>query len=146
MAIENIEAILDVPGIDGIYVGPRTCPSPYGMEPKLDVEDKFVLGIYDKLLKETGKRGHLAAGLHTGSAKYAPKRMFDMGFKLGDHQQRGRADGHGGARRGRPRRVGKPARSPTSKGVLLANATLPDGRRHISRSTEGGSPPSSGLG
>jgi 4-hydroxy-2-oxoheptanedioate aldolase len=79
-AIENITAILDVPGIDGIYVGPSDLCFSYGMEPKLDVEDPFILGIYDKLLKETAKRG-IAAGLHTGSAKYA-RRMFEMGFKL----------------------------------------------------------------
>ena len=34
-------------------------------EPKLDVEDPFILGIYEKLLKETAKRG-IAAGLHNG--------------------------------------------------------------------------------
>jgi 4-hydroxy-2-oxoheptanedioate aldolase len=79
-AIENIEAILDVPGIDGIYVGPSDLSLSYGMEPKLDVEDPFILGIYEKLLKETGKRG-IAAGLHNGSAKYA-HRMIGMGFKL----------------------------------------------------------------
>jgi 4-hydroxy-2-oxoheptanedioate aldolase len=79
-AIENIEAILDVPGIDGIYVGPSDLSFSYGLEPKLDVEDPFILGIYEKLLRETGKRG-IAAGLHNGSAKYA-KRMIDMGFKL----------------------------------------------------------------
>jgi 4-hydroxy-2-oxoheptanedioate aldolase len=48
-AIENIEAILDVEGIDGIYIGPPTSPSPTGKEPKLDVEDPFILDIYSKL-------------------------------------------------------------------------------------------------
>nr|WP_282961869.1 aldolase/citrate lyase family protein [Plastoroseomonas hellenica] len=79
-AIENIEAILDVPGIDGIYVGPSDLSFSYGLEPKLDVEDPFVLKIYEKLLAETGKRG-IAAGLHNGSAAYA-NRMIKMGFKL----------------------------------------------------------------
>ena len=79
-AIENIGAILDVPGIDGIYVGPSDLSFSYGMEPKLDVEDPFILGIYEKLLTECGKRG-IAAGLHNGSAAYA-KRMIKMGFKL----------------------------------------------------------------
>ena len=79
-AIENIEKILDVPGIDGIYVGPSDLSFSYGLEPKLDVEDPFILGIYEKLLKETGKRG-IAAGLHNGSPAYA-NRMITMGFKL----------------------------------------------------------------
>jgi len=79
-AIENIEAILDVPGIDGIYVGPSDLSFSYGLEPKLDVEDPFILGIYEKLLTETAKRG-IAAGLHNGSPAYA-NRMIKMGFKL----------------------------------------------------------------
>jgi 4-hydroxy-2-oxoheptanedioate aldolase len=79
-AIENIEKILDVPGIDGIYVGPSDLSFSYGLEPKLDVEDPFILGIYDKLLTETGKRG-IAAGLHNGSPAYANK-MIQKGFKL----------------------------------------------------------------
>jgi len=79
-AIENIEAILDVPGIDGIYIGPSDLSFSYGMEPKLDVEDPFILGIYEKLLKETAKRG-ISAGLHNGSPEYA-NRMIKMGFKL----------------------------------------------------------------
>ncbi|MDB5415911.1 MAG: garL [Rubritepida sp.] len=79
-AIENIEAILDVPGIDGIYVGPSDLSFSYGLEPKLDVEDPFILGIYDKLLAETAKRG-IAAGLHNGTAEYANK-MIKKGFKL----------------------------------------------------------------
>ena len=79
-AIENIGAILDVPGIDGIYVGPSDLSFSYGMEPKLDVEDPFILGIYEKLLAECGKRG-ISAGLHCGSPAYA-KRMIKMGYKL----------------------------------------------------------------
>ncbi len=79
-AIDNLDAILDVPGIDGIYVGPSDLSFSYGKEPKLDVEDPEILKIYDKLLAETAKRG-IAAGIHCGSAAYA-KRMIKMGFKL----------------------------------------------------------------
>lgn len=79
-AIENIGRILDVPGIDGIYVGPSDLSFSLGKEPKLDVEDPEILAIYDKLLAETSKRG-IAAGLHNGSPAYA-KRMIGKGFKL----------------------------------------------------------------
>lgn len=79
-AIENIQAILDVPGIDGIYIGPSDLSFSYGLTPKLDVEDPFILNIYEMLLKETSKRG-IAAGLHNGSPEYA-NRMIKMGFKL----------------------------------------------------------------
>ncbi|HZH45416.1 MAG TPA: aldolase/citrate lyase family protein [Roseococcus sp.] len=79
-AVENIGAILDVEGIDGIYIGPSDLSFSYGLEPKLDVEDPFILGIYDTLLAECAKRG-IAAGLHNGTAEYA-NRMIGKGFKL----------------------------------------------------------------
>jgi 4-hydroxy-2-oxoheptanedioate aldolase len=50
------------------------------MVPKLDREEPEILRIYDRILKETSKRG-IAAGLHNGSPAYA-KRMVGMGFKL----------------------------------------------------------------
>jgi 4-hydroxy-2-oxoheptanedioate aldolase len=79
-AIGNIEAILDVPGIDAIYIGPSDLSFSYGKEPRLDVDDPEILAIYDKLIAATGKRGQ-SAGIHCGSAAYA-KRAIKMGFKL----------------------------------------------------------------
>ncbi len=79
-ALDNLDAILDVPGIDGIYVGPSDLGLSLGMAPKLDREEPEILRIYERLLKETSKRG-IAAGLHNGTAAYA-RRMIDMGFKL----------------------------------------------------------------
>ena len=79
-AIDNIDAILDVPGISGIYVGPSDLGFSLGMMPILDREEPKILGIYEMLLKATKKRG-MFAGLHNGSAAYAA-RMIDMGFRF----------------------------------------------------------------
>ena len=79
-ALDNLEAILDVPGIDAIYVGPSDLGLSLGLAPKLDREEPEILRIYERLLKETSKRG-IAAGLHNGTAAYA-HRMIKMGFKL----------------------------------------------------------------
>jgi 4-hydroxy-2-oxoheptanedioate aldolase len=79
-ALDNLEAILDVPGIDAIYVGPSDLGLSLGLAPKLDREEPEVLRIYERLLEETGKRG-IAAGLHNGTAAYA-HRMIKMGFTL----------------------------------------------------------------
>ena len=79
-ALDNLEAILDTPGVDGIYVGPSDLGLSLGLPPKLDREEPEVLKIYERLLKETGKRNQ-AVGIHNGSAPYA-KRMIGMGFKL----------------------------------------------------------------
>src|SRR5215211_4003706 len=79
-ALDNLEAILDVPGIDAIYVGPSDLGLSLGMAPMLDREEPEILKIYERLLNETSKRG-IAAGLHNGTAAYA-NRMVKMGFKL----------------------------------------------------------------
>lgn len=79
-ALDNLEAILDVPGIDGIYVGPSDLGLSLGMAPKLDREEPEILKIYERLLNECGKR-NIAVGLHNATGAYA-KKMIGMGFKL----------------------------------------------------------------
>ena len=79
-ALDNLEAILDVPGIDAIYIGPSDLGFSLGMKPILDREEPQILEIYERLIRETGKRG-ISAGIHNGSAAYAA-RMIGMGFRL----------------------------------------------------------------
>jgi 4-hydroxy-2-oxoheptanedioate aldolase len=79
-AIDNIGAILDVPGISGIYVGPSDLGFSLGMTPALDREEPKILGIYEMLVRETKRRGQFA-GLHNGTPGYAA-RMIDMGFRF----------------------------------------------------------------
>ena len=79
-AIDNIGAILDVPGVSGIYVGPSDLGLSLGLVPKLDRDEPQILKIYDKLVAETKKRGQFA-GLHNGTASYAAK-AIGMGFRL----------------------------------------------------------------
>jgi len=79
-AVENLEAILDVPGVDAVYIGPSDLGLSYGIVPKLDREEPEILKIYERVIEQTAKRGQVA-GLHNGSAAYAA-RMINMGFKL----------------------------------------------------------------
>ncbi len=79
-AVDNLEAILDVPGIDGIYIGPSDLGFSYGLVPKLDRTEPEILAIYDRMVAETGKRGQFA-GIHNGTGAYA-KTMVERGFKL----------------------------------------------------------------
>jgi 4-hydroxy-2-oxoheptanedioate aldolase len=79
-AIDNLEAILDVPGIDMAYIGPSDLGFSLGLPPILDREEPKILEFYERLIRETGKRGILA-GMHTGSAAYAA-RAIGMGFRL----------------------------------------------------------------
>ncbi|MGH1359236.1 MAG: HpcH/HpaI aldolase family protein [Burkholderiaceae bacterium] len=79
-ALDNLEQILDVPGLDGIYVGPSDLAFSLGKTPQLDHEDPEILKIYERLIAECAKRG-LYPGIHCGSAAYAA-RMINMGFRL----------------------------------------------------------------
>jgi 4-hydroxy-2-oxoheptanedioate aldolase len=79
-ALDNLEAILDTPGIDGIYVGPSDLGLSLGLVPKLDRDEPEILAIYDRLLKEAGQRG-LIVGIHCGTPEYALT-MVKRGFKL----------------------------------------------------------------
>jgi 4-hydroxy-2-oxoheptanedioate aldolase len=79
-AVDNLEEILDVPGISGIYVGPSDMGLSFGMSPTLDREEPEILETYARIIKETGKRG-LVAGLHNAAPAYAA-RMIEFGFRI----------------------------------------------------------------
>jgi len=78
--IDNIDEILSVPGISGIYIGPSDMGLSLGMVPSLDREEPIILDIYKRLLASCKKHGKFA-GLHNGSAAYAA-RMIQMGFQF----------------------------------------------------------------
>jgi 4-hydroxy-2-oxoheptanedioate aldolase len=79
-ALDGCEAIMDVPGIDAIYVGPTDLSFSLGWPPVLDSEEPRILEIFERLLSAAGKR-NIPLCVHCGSATYAV-RMLDMGFKL----------------------------------------------------------------
>ena len=78
--IDNIDEILSVPGISGIYIGPSDMGLSLGMIPILDREEPVILDIYGKLLASCKRYGKFA-GIHNGTAAYAA-RMMHMGFQL----------------------------------------------------------------
>ncbi len=79
-AVANLDAILDVPGLAGVYIGPSDLGFSHGLVPKLDREEPEMLAIYDRIIAACEKRG-LRAGIHTGGAAYAA-RAIGMGFRL----------------------------------------------------------------
>src|SRR5207247_10561333 len=79
-AVENMESILDVDRFDGVYIGASVLGLSYGLVPKLDREEPEILKIYEKIVKECGKRG-LYPGIHCSGAVGAV-RAINMGFKL----------------------------------------------------------------
>lgn len=79
-AVANAEAILDVEGISGIYVGPSDLGFSYGLRPVLDREEPEILEIYRHLLSLTKARG-LVAGIQNLTPAYGA-RMAEMGFQI----------------------------------------------------------------
>jgi len=79
-AIDNLDSILDVPGIDAVYIGPSDLSFSRGGSPTLDQEGQQALDTYHQILEATKKRGQ-NAGIHCGKPEYAA-RMHKMGFDL----------------------------------------------------------------
>ncbi len=79
-AVDNLDAILDVPGIDCVYIGPSDLSFSRGGSPTLDQEGQQAMDTYHQVLEATKKRG-INAGIHTGKPEYA-QRMLAMGFNL----------------------------------------------------------------
>lgn len=79
-ALENLEEILSVEGLDAIYVGPADLSQSLGGPPGADFEDGPVPPALDTII-EAAKRHGIYAGIHNASASYA-RRMIDKGFQF----------------------------------------------------------------
>jgi 4-hydroxy-2-oxoheptanedioate aldolase len=79
-AVDNLDAILSVKGISGVYVGPSDLSLSLGKPPTLDPTDKEVLAAIDTIVNTTRKKG-LIAGVHTDGPKTALRR-FEEGFQM----------------------------------------------------------------
>ncbi|MET4698897.1 4-hydroxy-2-oxoheptanedioate aldolase [Constrictibacter sp. MBR-5] len=79
-AMQNLDAIMSTPGLDGIYVGPSDLGLSMGREAKLDQTDPVVVEALDRILASAKQHG-VHAGLHCGSPAYAAQ-MIKKGFQL----------------------------------------------------------------
>jgi 4-hydroxy-2-oxoheptanedioate aldolase len=79
-AVQNLEGILEVEGISGIYVGPSDLGLSMGLPPILDREEPEILAIYKSLIEQVSRR-NLVAGIQNATPGYAA-RMAELGFGL----------------------------------------------------------------
>ena len=79
-AVDNVDAIVSVAGIDGVYVGPSDLSLSFGKPPSLDPEDQEVLTAIRTICETTRKHGKFP-GIHTDGAKTALRRINE-GFQL----------------------------------------------------------------
>jgi 4-hydroxy-2-oxoheptanedioate aldolase len=78
-AIDNVEEILAVPGVDAVYVGPADLSITLGLSPGLDQTDSIFTNALDKVL-DACRRHDVVPGIHA-NAQLAPKRHA-AGFRM----------------------------------------------------------------
>ncbi|MEL6151939.1 MAG: aldolase/citrate lyase family protein [Chloroflexota bacterium] len=81
-ALANVDAIVSVPGLDAVYVGPGDLSlTLLGMERSgIDLDDAEFIAVLEKIAT-AAKNAGVVAGIHTNSPAYA-KRMVEMGFRF----------------------------------------------------------------
>lgn len=79
-ALDNLDAILDTPGLDGIYVGPNDLSIEMGCAPLNDPTDPAVIAAITRAREATARRG-LIAGIFCSDGPAAARRAAE-GFHL----------------------------------------------------------------
>ena len=79
-ALKNLDAILSVPGVAAIYVGPADLSLALGCKPRLDQTDPPVVEA-QQMIAEACKRHGVVAGIHNATAAYA-LRMIAAGYQF----------------------------------------------------------------
>jgi len=79
-AIENLDAILDTPGLDGVYIGPADLSQSFGYQERVDPKHPDLVALLDKVHEGCRRRG-LITGIHVGSVEYA-RGVIDKGFQF----------------------------------------------------------------
>jgi 4-hydroxy-2-oxoheptanedioate aldolase len=79
-ALDNLDDILSVEGLDAIYIGPSDLSLALGCKPTFDDVDEPVAEAIDHILAKAKEHG-LAAGIHNGTPEAALKRI-EKGFQF----------------------------------------------------------------
>lgn len=79
-AVDNLDDILRVPGLDAIYIGPNDLAISLGCAPSGVPTDPIVVGAI-KTIVAGAKRHGIHAGIHCGSTAMA-KQMIGLGFQF----------------------------------------------------------------
>ncbi len=83
-AIENLDEILQIPGIGAIYIGPSDLSMAFNKEPRKGQNDPVIAKARQTIL-ETAKRHGIPAGIHTNSREVAVE-MINLGFQFASLQ------------------------------------------------------------
>lgn len=78
-ALANLDEILDVPGVDAIYVGPVDLSLTLGLPPETDHDDEKFRDAIRTIVDACNRRG-IVAGIHADAD--LAKKWTDAGFKM----------------------------------------------------------------
>ena len=79
-ALENLDDIMRVPGLDAVFVGPSDLSQSLGEGPGMDRTEPALVEAIDRILGAAEKNS-VVAGIFTGSTQYA-SRMVEKGFRF----------------------------------------------------------------
>ena len=79
-AVQNLDEILSVKDLSGIYIGPADMSLTHGLEPKFDVKEDPVFSNIKLIVKKAKEHGKIA-GIHNGTTEYA-KEMIALGYQF----------------------------------------------------------------
>jgi 4-hydroxy-2-oxoheptanedioate aldolase len=79
-ALDDLDGILGVPGLDAVFVGPSDLGQALGHGPGMDREEPEMIEAIGRVVGSAREKG-LAAGIFTGSTEYAA-RTIDEGFNF----------------------------------------------------------------
>lgn len=79
-ALDALDDILSVDGIDAVYIGPSDLSLSLGCTPKFDQDEKPVVEAIDHILARARAHG-VVAGIHNGTPEYALA-MIEKGFQF----------------------------------------------------------------
>ena len=79
-AVNNIDEILSVESLNGVYIGPADMSLTHGLKPQFDVKEDPVFSNI-KLIANKAKEHGKIAGIHNGTTQYA-KEMIAIGYQF----------------------------------------------------------------
>lgn len=79
-ALENLDEILSVPGLDAIDVGPADLSQHLGGRQRIDLTEPHLVAALDRIVAAARRHG-VVAGIHTAGAEYTHK-LIQKGYQF----------------------------------------------------------------
>ncbi len=78
--VSNADAIMGVPGVDAVFIGPNDLLCQMGKTPRMECDDPEFVAALDTILNTATRHG-IAAGIHTANSEMCNRRV-EQGFRF----------------------------------------------------------------